>query len=457
PKSGRICSNKTPIDVQALKKKVSRVTCDPAARAILSNLLVYITDREDGPREPPPARRAEGGVSKTSRAPEPQDAQRRPTRFQLLKAKFMGTGREPCLKRTREVGRLIFKDRQGPGRSLVTATVHKLLEKAREGAGRPAWGREPLGREKPRGLPAGRSSVKSILKPSAPRATAPRDGPETVVSGAGPECVPRAAHSPASPRGEVLPGCEPVMSPPGPDSPGGTGAAQGARGARLGPRPGLVGGGPGAAPEITLTVCSSEDETEGMTADSEPEPLFAVQENCPEERAPGQIPPLRASGPEDQGWRLLGGEGRAACHGPDVPEAVPTTKPQKSSPGGKETRHSPGTSHRLPKHQDMWGEDASQLSSKIPLLPGREERPAGDAGTSSHRSAAPENRWGGLAGCAPGGRQALAPRVSRRSGNLGRCVAEPSGGQPKAPDSSPGCPGATGEPGGGDPAPHAGH
>ncbi|XP_057388913.1 inactive ADP-ribosyltransferase ARH2 isoform X2 [Balaenoptera acutorostrata] len=669
PKSSRICSNKTPIDVQALKKKVSRVTCDPAARAILSSLLVYITDREDGPRELPPARRAEGGVSKTSRAPEPQDAQRRPTRFQLLKAKFMGTGREPCLKRTREVGRLIFKDRQGPGRSLVTATVHKLLEKAREGAGRPAWGREPLGREKPRGLPAGRSSVKSILKvflaaeekeaeekppaeppraaggplpkvggrrsaalaklretfersgcrcaeagllplraderkkrlprsplhrperrvlrtatlastcirapparflavsaepllpfsiatvvcgphswmshgarvtradlrraprgetgtapraretpggilapgwgqprqPSAPRATTPRDGPQTVVPGAGPQCVLRAAPSPASPRGEVLPGREPVMSPPGPDSQGGTGAAQGARGARLGPRPGLVGGGPGAAPEVTLTVCSSEDETEGMTADSEPEPLFAVQENCPEERAPGQIPPLaahaaqaarrtqpavepprlaarfpaahtvppppatlqRASGPEDQGWRLLGGEGvtgntgapppttaqggsrgapssaglspaglsppalpqqgpgaqptlappqRAACHGPDVPEAVPTTKPQKSSPGGKETRRSPGTSHRLPKHQDMWGEDASQLSSKTPLLRGREERPAGDTGTSSHRSTASENRWEGLTGCAPGGRQALVPRVPRRSG-----------------------------------------
>ncbi|XP_023973214.2 collagen alpha-1(I) chain [Physeter macrocephalus] len=560
----------------------------------------------------------------------------------------MGTGREPRLKRTREVGRLT-KDRQGPGRSLVTATVHKLLEKAGEGAGRPARGREPLARQKPRGLPAGRSSVKSILKvflaagdkgaeqeppagpprpggggrsaapaklretlersggrraeagPVPPRADphtekrrperrgprtaapasaclraaparfraapaepplpfsvatvggggprsgmshgaraarahlrraprgevgtgprapetpggshAPRDGPETALPGAGPGCVPRAAPSPASPRGEVPPGREPVMSPRGPASPGGTaaaegggrtGAAPGPRGARLGPRPGLVGGGAGAAPEVTLTVCSSEDETERMSADSEPDPLFAVQESCPAERAPGQTSPLaaraaqaarraqpaaeppqvtarlpavhavppppaalqRASGPEHQGWRLLGGEGvtadtgapppttaeggsrgapspaglspaglsppalpqqgpgaqptlapppGAACHGPDVPEAVPTTKPQKTSPGGKESRRSPGTSHRLPKHQDIWGEDASQLSSKTPLLPGPEERPAGDASTSSHRSAASENRWRGLAGCALGGQQALAPRVPRRS------------------------------------------
>ncbi|XP_059985484.1 inactive ADP-ribosyltransferase ARH2 isoform X2 [Lagenorhynchus albirostris] len=678
PRSGRICSNETPIDVQALKKKVSRVTCGPAARAILSSLLLYTTEREDGPQGPPPARRAEGGLSKTGPVPEPQDAPRRPTRFQLLKAKFMGTGREPRLKRTREVGRLIFKDRQGPGRSLVTATIHKLLEKTREGADRPPRDREPLGRERPRGLPAGRGSVKSILKvflaaeekeaaekppaelpkaargpppkaggrrsaalaklretfersgcrcaetgllplrahehrtkrlprgplhrperrvlrlatlastcirapparflagsaepllpfsiatvvcgprswmshgarvthadlrraprgetgtapraretpggsqapgwgqprqPSAPRATAPRDGPETLLPGTGPECVPRAVPSPVSPWGEVLLGCEPELSPRGPASPGGTaalrgdrtGAAQGKRGARLGPPPGLVGGRAGAAPEVTLTVCSSEDETERMTADSEPDPLFAVQENCPEERAPGQFPPLaahaaqaaqrtqpameppqvaarlpavhrvppppvtlqRAAVPEDQGWRLLGGEGvtgntgaspptmaeggsrgapsragrspaglspptlpqqgpgaeptltappqDAACHGPDVPEAVPTTKPQKSSPGGKETRRSPGTSHRLQKHQDTWGEDASQLSSKTPLLRGREERPVDDASTSSHRSAASENRWRGLTGCAPGGQQVLAPRVPRRS------------------------------------------
>uniref|UniRef100_A0A8D1JBC6 Uncharacterized protein n=1 Tax=Sus scrofa TaxID=9823 RepID=A0A8D1JBC6_PIG len=136
---------------------------------------------------------------------------------------------------------------------------------------------------------------------------------------------------------------------------------QGARGAGLGPWPGLVGEGAGAAPDVILRACCSEDETDGATADTEPEPLFAIQENLPEETAPGQIPPLavpaaqaarrtqpameppqvtvrlpvvhtmppppttpqRANGPHDhrdQGW-CLGGEG--VCGDTGVPP--PTT------------------------------------------------------------------------------------------------------------------------------------
>nr|XP_017520515.2 collagen alpha-1(I) chain [Manis javanica] len=154
------------IDTHGLRKKVSRATCHPAARAILSSLLLYVTGHEDtgAPQGPPSAKRAEVGDSEASPTSEPQDAHRRPTRFQLLQAKFMGAGREH-LKKTREVGRLIFKDRQGSGRSVVTTTINKLLEKAREGASGRAPGREPLFREKPRcSLPAGRSPMKSILK-----------------------------------------------------------------------------------------------------------------------------------------------------------------------------------------------------------------------------------------------------------------------------------------------------
>ncbi|KAF5920330.1 hypothetical protein HPG69_009580 [Diceros bicornis minor] len=155
PKNGKICSSKTPIDAQALKRKVSKATCHPAVHAVLSSLLLYVTDHEDRPQGLPPADRAEGQESKVSRTPEDADAHRRPTRFQLLQAKFMGTGREPPLKKTREVGRLIFKDKQGPSRSVVTATIGKLLEKTRE----------PLHSEKPRwGLPAGKSTVKNVLK-----------------------------------------------------------------------------------------------------------------------------------------------------------------------------------------------------------------------------------------------------------------------------------------------------
>ncbi|XP_025118328.2 protein ADP-ribosylarginine hydrolase-like protein 1 isoform X2 [Bubalus bubalis] len=458
PRSSKVCSNKTPIDVQTLKKKVGRVTCNPAARAVLSSLLLYLTDREDAAPGPLAARRAEG---KANRAPEPQDAQRRPTRFQLLQARFMGSGREPRLKRTREVGRLIFKDKQGPGRSLVAATIHKLLEKAGEAAGRPAPGREPPGREKPRALPAGRSSVKSILKmflaaeekqaaeqppaeppaaagglaakakvkaggrsaalarlrekfaqsgglcaeagllprraeerskkrpprrplhrpeprvfrvatlassclrapaarllacstepalpfsvatvvcgprswlshgtrvthtgvgraprgetgtsadaaetpgesrepgwrpppPSTRPLAASRDGLETGLPGVEAECVPPAAPAAASPGGEAHPGRKPASSALGPARPGGQGAAQGARGVSLGSQPGLSGGHAGAGPEVTLTVCSSEDEMDTASVDWVPEPLFAVQESFPEEKAPGHIPPLAA-------------------------------------------------------------------------------------------------------------------------------------------------------------------
>ncbi|XP_047576439.1 inactive ADP-ribosyltransferase ARH2 isoform X2 [Lutra lutra] len=163
-KHSKTRGSEKPVDVQALRKKVSSVTCGPATRAVLSSLLLYITDLQDRPPEPP-AMRAEGGESRAGHSPESQGAHRRPTCFQLLQAKFMGTGHEPRLKKAREVGRLISKDKQGPGRSLVAATINKLLDKAREGASRPTQDREPASSQKPRqGLSAGKGTVKNILK-----------------------------------------------------------------------------------------------------------------------------------------------------------------------------------------------------------------------------------------------------------------------------------------------------
>ncbi|XP_012878165.1 PREDICTED: uncharacterized protein LOC105990348 [Dipodomys ordii] len=145
-----------PLDAPTLRKKLSR-TCDEGARALLSSLLLYVSECADGP--PRPEDRAHGA----GRTPPSQEASRRPTRFQLLQAKFMGTGREPYLKRTREVGRLISKDKQGPGRSLVSATINRLMEKTKEGASSP--GHRPLPSEKPRwGPPGGKSIVKNIVK-----------------------------------------------------------------------------------------------------------------------------------------------------------------------------------------------------------------------------------------------------------------------------------------------------
>ncbi|XP_032170099.1 proline-rich protein 36 [Mustela erminea] len=466
-KHGRTCGSEKPVDVQALRKKVGSVTCGPAARAVLSSLLLYITDLQDRPPEPLPARTAEGGESRASHSPESQDAHRRPTCFQLLQAKFMGTGREFRLKKAREVGRLISKDKQGPGRSLVTATINKLLDKAREGAGRPMQDREPPPSQKPRqGLPAGKGTVKNILKiflaaekkevceeptaakgplpkptkrgsmlsklrekfeqsgclcseagvlplrtegrkknlvrrkthrpetrtlstaaiastclgtplarflactaepvlafniatvvcgprswlshcakishsrqghvlrggtgaspsmgvigdgqgqpsgeptqPPAPWATALGDSLEMAFLGEGTKPIPGLAPSPASHRGGPLPGHEPAGSLLKPASPeraravgdDGTGSPPAGDTAQHTMAPGEAGPGlwqelqstgAGMAPKFALTVCSSEDETEGVSLGSEEDVQFALQETFPEQKEAGHIPPL---------------------------------------------------------------------------------------------------------------------------------------------------------------------
>ncbi|XP_055216225.2 inactive ADP-ribosyltransferase ARH2 isoform X3 [Gorilla gorilla gorilla] len=152
-KSSKTCSDVMSVDAQTLKKKMGKLACDPAAHSILSSLLLYVTGRADRPPG------TEAGGSRPSHQPQTQEATQRPTRFQLLQAKFLGTGRERYLKRTREVGRLISKDKQGPGGGLVGATINKLLEKTKEPAPKPCLS------EKPRwGHPAGKSTVKNILK-----------------------------------------------------------------------------------------------------------------------------------------------------------------------------------------------------------------------------------------------------------------------------------------------------
>ncbi|XP_057608769.1 inactive ADP-ribosyltransferase ARH2 [Chionomys nivalis] len=155
-KNSKIFREKMAMDSQTLKKKISR-TCDEAARTLLNSLLLYVLDRENGPQK------AEDKATRANRPSQLQDVGRRPTRFQLLQAKFMGTGREPHLKKTREVGRLISKDKQGPGKSFVNATINKLLEKTKEGAN--SGSQRTPSSEKPRWSPSsGKNTVKNILK-----------------------------------------------------------------------------------------------------------------------------------------------------------------------------------------------------------------------------------------------------------------------------------------------------
>ncbi|XP_032102195.1 collagen alpha-1(I) chain isoform X2 [Sapajus apella] len=160
-KRSKTCSDVMSADAQALKKKMGKMACDPAARAILGSLLLYVTGRAD---RPPGTEAAESRAGRQPQPrpqpqPLPQEAAQRPTRFQLLQAKFLGPGRERCLKRTREVGRLICRDKQGPGRGVVGATINKLLEKTKEPAPKPRPSEKPHW-----GHPAAKSPVKSILK-----------------------------------------------------------------------------------------------------------------------------------------------------------------------------------------------------------------------------------------------------------------------------------------------------
>ncbi|CAD7681083.1 unnamed protein product [Nyctereutes procyonoides] len=431
-KRSKICESKKPVDTHTLRKKVSSMTCEPAVRAVLGSLLLYVTELQARPPEPPPAMRAEGTRSRVGRPSETQNTQRRPTCFQLLQARFMGTGREPRLKKTQEVGRLIFKDKQGPSRSLVTTTINKLLEKAREGASCPTRDRETLRSQKPRqGSPTRKGTVKNILKiflaaeqknvheePNAAKGPPPTPAPKRgsvlsrlrekfeksgcLCSEAGvlplrkdgrkkknlqkrrlhrPEtrvlctatmtstcirtplarflactaeprlalniatvvCHPRswlshcakirhsdrgrvpegsktagqgqpAGGAPADRLHMALLGGEPAPCPVSPRGrepmvpllqPACSGQAGAVGGCRMGEplagdttqyswEPGEAGAGAGTAPEVALMVCSSEDETEGVTLGSEGDPLFAVQETFPEQKTVGHIPPLLA-------------------------------------------------------------------------------------------------------------------------------------------------------------------
>ncbi|XP_078003797.1 LOW QUALITY PROTEIN: uncharacterized protein LOC144454879 [Phascolarctos cinereus] len=165
-KSFKASIDKTLIDPVALKKKMNRMTSDPGVFAILSSLLLYITDRGDGSPQVPPkkAKWAESKESKRYSNPESQDSNncRRPTKFQILQSKFMNPNREPYIKKTREVGRLIFKDRQGANTGFVNSTINKLLEKTKEKTGE---NKKPSPIEKSRWInPTGKSTVKNILK-----------------------------------------------------------------------------------------------------------------------------------------------------------------------------------------------------------------------------------------------------------------------------------------------------
>ncbi|XP_032534739.1 uncharacterized protein LOC116782349 [Chiroxiphia lanceolata] len=117
------CTNSTPfcrddkmlIDPLVLKKKLNRMATEQGAFAVLSSLLLYVTELAAGDLQISNKRTkwAEGKENKVSYnqpCPGPIRAQH-PTRFQLLRSRFLNSNREPYTKKRREVGKLVIKEK----------------------------------------------------------------------------------------------------------------------------------------------------------------------------------------------------------------------------------------------------------------------------------------------------------------------------------------------------------
>ncbi|XP_054041044.1 inactive ADP-ribosyltransferase ARH2 isoform X1 [Rissa tridactyla] len=161
-KSTRFCGDdKMLVDPLVLKKKLNRMATEQGAFAVLSSLLLYVTELAAGDPQLSSKRTkwAEGKENKVSYnqpCPGPNRGQH-PTRFQLLRSRFLNNNREPYTKKRREVGKLVIKeklwvsragnrDRKGDGKAAEEDADKAPSERAR-------WSSA-----------GGKNTVKSILK-----------------------------------------------------------------------------------------------------------------------------------------------------------------------------------------------------------------------------------------------------------------------------------------------------
>ncbi|XP_071286789.1 inactive ADP-ribosyltransferase ARH2 isoform X1 [Agelaius tricolor] len=121
-KSAHFCGDdKMLIDPLVLKKKLNRMATEQGAFAVLSSLLQYVTELAAGDSQISNKRTkwAEGKenqVSSNQPCPDPVRVQY-PTRFQLLRSRFLNTNREPYTKKRREVGKLVIKEKMWVSRA----------------------------------------------------------------------------------------------------------------------------------------------------------------------------------------------------------------------------------------------------------------------------------------------------------------------------------------------------
>ncbi|XP_066169850.1 titin homolog [Sylvia atricapilla] len=109
------------IDPLMLKKKLNRMATEEGAFAVLSSLLLYVTELTAGDpqisnKRTKWAEGKENQVSSNQPCPDPVRVQY-PTRFQLLRSRFLNNNREPYTKKRREVGKLVIKEKMGLSRA----------------------------------------------------------------------------------------------------------------------------------------------------------------------------------------------------------------------------------------------------------------------------------------------------------------------------------------------------
>ncbi|XP_035173439.1 protein ADP-ribosylarginine hydrolase-like protein 1 isoform X1 [Oxyura jamaicensis] len=165
-KSTNSCGDKMLIDPLVLKKKLNRMATEQGAFAVLSSLLLYVTelaacDPQLNSKRTKWAEGKENQVSFKQPSPAPNRGQY-PTRFQLLRSRFLNNNREPYIKKRREVGRLVIKEK------LWVSRVGNKLDRGKErrGDGKVAEeGEDTAPSERVRWSgQSGKNTVKDILK-----------------------------------------------------------------------------------------------------------------------------------------------------------------------------------------------------------------------------------------------------------------------------------------------------
>ncbi|XP_056347879.1 uncharacterized protein LOC130253375 [Oenanthe melanoleuca] len=158
--------NKMLIDPLVLKKKLNRMATEQGAFAVLSSLLLYVTELTAGDpqisnKRTKWAEGKENQVSSKQPCPDPVRVQY-PTRFQLLRSRFLNNNREPYTKKRREVGKLVIKEKMWLSRA------GNKLDRSRDRRGDGKAGEEDAdtaSSERARwSSVTGKNTVKNILK-----------------------------------------------------------------------------------------------------------------------------------------------------------------------------------------------------------------------------------------------------------------------------------------------------